>query len=101
MCGHDRPVIAGEQVELPAAAAMDRLDGVAALVANLPVVTEKHAFAAGRAERSRAGEMGLPRMRCSGWCASASGWPGVRCEVRVIICMVLLMLTSCLQRVCW
>jgi hypothetical protein len=23
-CGHDRPVIAGEQVELPAAAAMDR-----------------------------------------------------------------------------
>ena len=58
-------MVAGQLVELPATAAMDSLDDVAVLVADLPVVTKKNAIAAGRAKRSGVSEMGLPRMRCS------------------------------------
>src|SRR5215831_14516719 len=65
ICGHGGAVTVGEFKELPAGGAMDRLDEVAALVANLPAVTEKDAIAARRAKRSGVSEMGLPRMRRS------------------------------------
>src|SRR5262245_4568666 len=65
MCGHDRAVLAGQLVELPATAVADAPDGVAAVVANLPAVTEKDAIAAGRVKWAGVGEMGLSWMRRS------------------------------------
>jgi hypothetical protein len=64
-CGHEGTVLAGQLVKLSAAAATDRLDDVAVLVANLPVITKMGAVAAGRAEGARIGEKSLPRMRRS------------------------------------
>lgn len=56
-------MLAREFLIFLAAAVVDHLDGVAAAVANFPLVAEKDAVAAGRASRTAVGEVRLPSMR--------------------------------------